>query len=860
MPITIRDTLKAGGDFPLLDNDSIEGGLKIVSTTDKRDLIPDSLRNTETLVFVVQESSFYELEGGLKNSNWKRIDHLENTEPHYFELTAPIQLPSEKAFIVLNAQTTDTNSYTQVLPDALIKGTIMIIENHGEGQFTLRAESGKIQGSNEIVLEDNEVWIIIKDDTGWHGNILLSGHGATSSNSLEIDDSLTNVASVKKINVEGMMLTQKTDDKGQFIQGEVTIKPKITFDDAQKLKDDEGVQLNPTYDAEGYKIRLFQPLQAWSDPDVQDGIIMEIKHDAFEPMKAPSFLAYLKEDTEVIGKDWKDSKHHAGALWFDDVIYPAGTFIQTVKDRKAYGIQEADQKDPNVTGGTNYLVAFRVGLKGNAPNDGYIKAYIRDQSLLGNDENYMIDVDSNPLVVEHQYKSGDKLQDLLVLGIVNAKGLKYFTCNVLDNFVDDFVNITDPTESVTGLMIQALRDNEKTGVGRQQFELDTWTKINFSSHYLGVDRFTLDWIVGHSMPAQNINANSGRTSIDGLHFYNVTNMKAGISGGHLLLSDNGTDMAYFNVGKIFSSEETQMLRGKQIKATVILMDHDDAFNLSLVKWTGKPDQYTTKIITGIHNLQPQLEQNWTIVDTLFIPEDITKGDHSVNKTFTVPVDANNYGIIIYPEEEQTPNNLSLKQLKIDVVSPFVGYVLHDPELLNELHFSYSDRYKEFTQDNQGFALLRYTINNRVTPLPVGIAGKGLADVSLNTSLNQISGSQAKGGEGVIEMKADGTINIMIKFNCFNEQSSDNTVTFYLATYDDDTHQFVKIATTEDTYTIKANSSNVQFLIHYVGDHEKGTKFGVFATSNKDDGAYLQSNSPSKPLVKTTIDFKELVSP
>lgn len=668
---------------------------------------------------------------------------------------------------------------------------------------------------------------------------------------IEIDDGDSDAAAITKLNIKGAKLTE-LPNQGSMGANEAEITAGVNI---HMLAPNEQYGLGLANE-----ITVLEPLSVYADPDTTDGVKLEIKPGTFEPMHSPSFLAYLTEDEEIVGKMGSGAKgHHDGALWFDNIIVPAGAYIETDKENKAYGLQEADELDPNVSGGTDYLVAFRAHMKGKAPNDGFVRAYLYDTNINPYEPTGIKkDINGDLMAVEKHYKKGDELGVIEVMGVVNAKGLDKFTCHVVDDFEDDFITLTDRTEGCTGLMIQALTSKEKTGRALLQFEADTQQNIEFSSHYLGVDRTSIDWAISQDIPVKTGAAGQGQTMTDGLHFYNINPMKMGVQSGYLLFQDDGSNICDFNFGKIFSAEETHMLRGKEVKFTTTLLDKDSGFNVALMKWTGKPDEYTPEIFESRLNTTPTFQTNWVKADDLFISEDVVSGDHVATKTFTVPDDANNYAVIIYPVQGQQPLTLKLKKFEVDVVTPFNGYVLHTSEKLDEIHLQYNDEYKELIQDNQGYASLRYTINANEIPMPIGELKKGSADITLDKSTNVIVGSGARGGEGAMVFQAEGKATISTDLLLWNEIAGDTIVRFNY--YKERGGRADRIGESTGTFTVKAGANGVQYSMPtFTVDVETGDKIYLKAQSNHPDGCFLKSVTPSKPMLKTTVVFKELVA-
>jgi len=719
---------------------------------------------------------------------------------------------------------------------------------------------------HDYLYNDLHYTILITDSTVVTGsNIRIKfefASGTGSQSGIEIDDGTSDAASVVKINTNGMKITE-LPNQGGMASGEIELT--------------SGVNIHMAAPNQQYGLALCNeiivepPLSVFDDPDSTNEFAarLEIKHDAYEQMHKPSFLAYLKETEDIVGKIQPDDQntaksHHDGALWFDDIVWPTGIYIQTDRVNKAYSIQEADQLDPNVSGGTDYLIAFRVHMKGVAPDDGFVRAYLYNKSIDPFEPTgYLTDKDGNLMVVQRNYKAGQELGYLDVLGIVNAKGLQSFSCHVVDNFANDIIEVTDRTEGCTGLMIQALTSEAKTGIGLLQFESDTQQNIEFSSHYLGVDRMNLAYILSRPEAPVSYTAGTNFISSNGWRLINPNGIKIGVVDGHLHIQDDGVHICDFNFGKAFSAEETLLLRGKDVEVTTTLVDKDDAFRVALMKWTGAPDEYTPEIFTTRNNGLPIFQTDWTKVEDFFISEDVVSGDHTVAHTFSVPTDANNYALIIYPEGAQLPIALKLKEFKADVNPAITGYVLHAPELANEQHLEFDTKYKEIAADNLGYGSFRYTINNVPDgmPMPIGKAIKGAADISFDRTINQVSGSENHAYEGAIKFDKDGNATISTELLVWSEKGSSVVAQtrFWWSRVSSDGLTFTKIDDSELTVGIRGGTKAINTMPTFSIKVDTGDRIALFATTDQSDGAYLQSVSPSAPMVSTTINFNELTA-
>lgn len=661
---------------------------------------------------------------------------------------------------------------------------------------------------------------------------------------ITVTDGITNAQNIQTVDLQGIEVVSKDTPGTAVIRSTV------------EVNSDAGTG------GTANKLYLEAPLEGYIDPNApadSPQVKMFIKHGYYERKHAPSYLAYLKDSTTILGKA-SEGSYHKGIVAFEDVRKGAGPYIVVDRKNKAYGIQEWDEKDPNITGGDYFFIAFYASFDGVAPDDGFIRMGMINKNAAPTDvnEGYLIDATGKPLVAQTHYKQGDTLEPLLVSGIVNAKGLKEFQCYVADNFTNDYISLQDLTAGGTGLVIQAFGTDDKLGDSLIQFEEDLGLDFKWTSHYMGVDRMTLDWILRHPMPVQIGDAGTGQTMNDGFHFYNLTRMKMGIRDSALIFEDDGTDKCDFNFGKIFSAEETLMMRGKQERVTITAIEDDlNTYYVGLVKWIGTPNKYPKEIFKARANSVPAYEPGWSLVD-----EDTVVGGRTTVKTFVIPNDANNYAYIIYPNEGQIPMSLKITEFKADVLEPFTGFVELQTELDGEKHLVTDEGFKRFVQDNQSFASLRYTLNDSTDgyPMPCGIPKSGKANVQLDNTVNQVVGSGASGGEGAIQALNAGNITLKTKLRVSSEQATTATteVRFWWALVSPDGATYTKLPDSETIFNVKGGTKNAEFPMRtFTYAAAQGDRFALRATTDKADGAFIESTSPKLPMVQVDVTFDEL---
>lgn len=375
-------------------------------------------------------------------------------------------------------------------------------------------------------------------------------------------------------------------------------------------------------------------------------------------------------------------------------------------------------------------------------------------------------------------------------------------------------------------------------------------------HYLGAAHATIAALVSKDVPTQEGNAGEAYTLADGWGASNRTKINLGVSGGAIVVSSVSSEMADFTIHKIFSAEDTVLMRGKEERVTVTTENRDCAFVLLGMKWTGKPDEATTEILVNRNNGSPVFSPDWAEFDREFISENALT-DSTVSHIFTVPPDATQYAYVLIPNAEQNPINLKIKQFVCDVVAPFESHIVHRPKLI-ETMMRKEDEFWEFAQDNQGYFSLRYTVNAVWIPCPIGLLKKGSSLLKLDASKMVIAGSAAKGGEGAIVFPDAGKVTMAVSFFALNEQATDSEFSARLVKVAD-SGAVTPIAGADLRVKISANSKgSIVNLKADTFDVSAGDCVGIQVKSDKVDGCFLESTTPSQPLVLTTIEYLRVV--
>ena len=739
---------------------------------------------------------------------------------------------------------------------AKVDKTIATFVDSGATEFDVRPkfkagpgiQLEETENTTDTVTISNTQNLVVDDGTtsiGGVDNILFSG-GATvtdkGSGEVEVDITGGGGGALTVRNDSGGVAVGITDL--QFVNSLLNATPP-------------NAQFTPLIDVEqvggamvkAKKIDALPPLEV-SDQGSNVARI-GIAPGSYEPQHVPSYYASLSDEVEVVGL--KSTGVRTGVLWFGNIIKPAGTYISVDRTNKRIGLQEDDTLDPNVTGGTAYLMFYRVSFKGTAAQNGFIQIAFRDAAT----GDILEDDNGNLMAVRKDYKTDQELGLLEITAIKKYTGIEYFKLVVEESFDGEALIVEDRTEGNSCIMIQAIDTDEQTSRSLLQMENDVGVNIEWTSHYLGTSLYDIEYFLKEDRTEATVPAGTGETGADGWHYYNWNQAKVGVASGTLTIEDDGTNLLGFSLGDTIGAEKTQLLRGKSIDVSITITTIKGAANVYGVKWTGVPDAYTKTIVTGMTNDQPVLETDWELLpNPIFCIEDPTGSPNTRTGTLAVPADAENLSILLLASGEQQPNKYEITAFKVDVNPAFNGYFIHAPEVDGEKHLVESEKYLECGLNTEGYSEARYTINQADTPMPAGKTIKGNADITPNW---------AGPGNAVdfLTFNEGGDAKISTTFNVYPGESvpsgQTSTNNFWWA---EETAPGVwtKLPDSEIPHTAVKDVPVPQLVTipAFLFKAKVGSKLRCYAKSSIDDGAYIESMSPHVFLCQTTIDFEEYV--
>lgn len=112
----------------------------------------------------------------------------------------------------------------------------------------------------------------------------------------------------------------------------------------------------------------------------------------------------------------------------------------------------------------------------------------------------------------------------------------------------------------------------------------TGYKIGFDTLYYGFNSLNLARFLVFDQPQETV---SGEMPLGDNTFINfATNSEVQVSGYNLIIENTGLELPVWNIYKVYSEYDCQNIGGKNALVTVTLTDKDNAFDVSLLEYTG----------------------------------------------------------------------------------------------------------------------------------------------------------------------------------------------------------------------------------------------------------------------------------
>lgn len=543
---------------------------------------------------------------------------------------------------------------------------------------------------------------------------------------------------------------------------------------------------------------------------------------------------------EQINTDFHDQRPY-----YSNTGISGGEFVYMEEATKSFIVQETDLQDPNITGGTPFVLANYVRFQDNPilNTDGYIELKAVDVES----KDYITDRYGNPIAIRQEFKAGQRVDELLLLGLYQATGAVKVGFEIDTNIQGNILTMA----SDSCVCVQALSKNSDTGLAFMAFQLHTGYRIQIENRFYGANYQNLAMAL--TKDKSEIELSDGTELLgNGLFIDVTTKTKAKIENNKLVLTDNGVDEPVWCIGMLSDKIDSSILQGQVEKLTVKVKPTLSAFKYGIVKWVGTGDP-TFHIIEKYENGSPVFAKGWELVDSESIPADATE-DQAYSRDFNLPSDMVQYATILYPLISSIPTQISITDFEGDIQENQMEHFIKSTFPIKEEHLrNTSGVYRGITEKLPNEIALRYTVNDTPTKMPFGIVSGESNDI---INANNWYTSNAKfPWEGDGEFKANGHITMSYNAQLFNETNTENNVDLWLAKVEAN-GSFTEVQGSRTTLKIGAKTF-VPRLIQsnkFGFDVKSGDKYRMFAQSNIADGFYLQTNSTHIPLLRLDMSY------
>lgn len=382
----------------------------------------------------------------------------------------------------------------------------------------------------------------------------------------------------------------------------------------------------------------------------------------------------------------------------------------------------------------------------------------------------------------------------------------------------------------------------------------TGFRIGFDTVYYGFNSLNLAQFLLFQEAETEM---TGELELGDNTFLNLaTPCKVAVDNYHLMIKDNGKDIPVWDIMKFYDEYDSRNISGKNITVKATLTDKDNAFDVSLLEYTGSVIPVPRPHVLSYNNSNPVFTAGWRVVDNMFISEDVVSGEHTQTKIFTVPDNSKGIAIMMYQHVSEMPSTLQLKDFESDITPWFNRVMITDNSHISEQYLRNLDYvYRSIVAVPAGYASYRYTINSAKTKLPVGVFSGGDNKIVNDNSWTDAGSTDPNKTQGDIKFLADGIVTINYQAQCYNEQGTINNVEFWLEKVSDSS----EVAGSHYATTIEAQRTTPKNITSpkFTFSVKANETYRFYGKSNKDDGFYLQTSTVANPLIRFDYEFEEL---
>lgn len=590
-------------------------------------------------------------------------------------------------------------------------------------------------------------------------------------------------------------------------------------------------------------IKFLPPLKGFSDPNAPLGAIVEVDHRAYNEQHAVSYLAYL--DRSQLLKSFDGTTDPVAFLWFDDVVYKNSVNeIQIDKIKKTFGLQEYDSLDPNITGGINYYVGFKLAATNIAGKTGKLEVMlwnVKDNAIAE-------DVNGNPITNSVDVEVDQAIPSVVLDGVINAKGLTDYKFKVKSTCGE--VRIASRDNGLTGIIIQSLNGDEKTSPAFLQ-----WCKDIQRNPIITVLKLGYNFL---SMPDITILKENGLThgkihpakynvhTVDGWNLYSEKAFASKIDEPNKIIYFDNSSFISFGIET--DNALTKLLRSSKVKVITTVVPVSPDFLIMALSYTGDPDDMTYPVIKGF-KVDGSIDYNtgWARIDSYTVNKntasDLTAKE--VEADFDIPADANNLSFLIMPSTSSSVE-LGIKNFNVTTSGDFTQRYSIEHKTFHDI--SYKTMSCRIDHDNTGSGL--ETITSTPTIVPIGKVTGTTTDVEGSAPVNFNRGSNR------FDILETGNFLITVSTSLRGAKDEYSNTRFYAEKFDSDGNSLGEVKSSRRLFTLPDSLQSRNRTATFLVPAEKGEYINFFCVCDDDDDVYFEflRGTVAHPNVAHSVSF------
>ncbi|MGL5979563.1 MAG: hypothetical protein ACRCZY_01550, partial [Phocaeicola sp.] len=552
----------------------------------------------------------------------------------------------------------------------------------------------------------------------------------------------------------------------------------------------------------------------------------------------PSLPAHNEGIMLSLGTEYTlNSSFPNSRLYFGNTHIKGGEFVYKDDVKKSIIVQDIDPTDdPNQSGGTMFIVGMQFKPTLFDANSVSQKGSVHIQ-LVDLDNNVLADVSGKPIESVQTVNAGEAIKPMYYIGAFMAKEAKEVHMRVFLDFPSEEIVTVG---SDTCLMLQSTSKYETSGLAMQEFTEFTGVPIRYLTRYYGENFFNFAQFNTQNMAKAEV---KGFPSMgNNTYFSAVSKVNMEISGGSMIISDNGVDFPIWNVTQLITPFDAIQLENANVNLKVTLTNKIGAFKISLMRYDGSFNTPPPPQVVRYDNSVPVFTPDWTEVTSLYISEEPQLDEHSKEATWTLPK-AQALAIVSYPATSESPQLISLKDIELDI-TPSVDRILFMNRIVINQNTTESKYHSELIAHSKGNNL-RATVNDTWRHI-------ALSDVQGDGNL--FNNKIYDGTYGNIEAKADiNYIRANYTVYCFSDNQTESSALIKLVKIGTDKSETEIVGSESAAWIPPKQTTPIKLSASATFELKKGESIMIQVKSDKTNGFYAEStyNNPMYTIDITT---------